>query len=74
MERKLERRSVRSSTQGGFNHHHIHSIIIIMKVPIMVEIILNNDRQLERVERIVKESVAAGAKVEVWQLTMSIVH
>ena len=38
----------------------------------LIEIILNNGRQLERVDRIVKESVAAGAKVEVWQCPLSI--
>ena len=40
----------------------------------LIEIILNNGRQLERVDRIVKESLAAGAKVEVWQLTITIVQ
>ena len=58
--------SITTSSKKLHDEHHESSNLI--------EIILNNGRQLERVDRIVKESVAAGAKVEVWQLTMSIVQ
>ena len=46
-----------SSPPHSFHNHH----------PLIINM-LTNDRQLERVERIVNESVAAGAKVEVCQL------
>ena len=49
-----------SSTPHSFHNHHQSSNLIVN--------MLINDRQLERVERIVNESVAAGAKVEVCQL------
>ena len=49
-----------SSQPHSFRNHHQSSNLIVN--------MLTNDRQLERVERIVNESVAAGAKVEVCQL------
>ena len=58
--------SITTSSKTLHDEHHESSNLI--------EIILTNGRQLERVERIVKESVAAGAKVEVWQLTISLVQ
>ena len=45
------------SPPHSFHNHH----------PLIINMLIN-DRQLERVERIVNESVAAGAKVEVGQL------
>ena len=52
--------SITISSKTLHDEHHESSNLI--------EIILINGRQLERVERIVNESVAAGAKVEVCQL------
>ena len=55
----INSRWISSPPHSSCNHHQSSNLIVNMLI---------NDRQLERVERIVNESVAAGAKVEVCQL------